>query len=174
MGSRARASTTALAQTMSPRGLKSERWKAHHNLGYDESARVYIWEDRDHTARELEALRGVPITQACCGRTNAFAMVEDGEAVVTHIALLDHLSHPATAHQMWSRQSDSDACRGSPPVVLPFYPLSEHSVARISCSESHSAMITTDGELYTWGVGVDGRLGHGTCEMLEVYDCHLS
>jgi hypothetical protein len=80
-GARARAASTALAQTLSPRGGKSERWKARDDMEYDESASVYIWEDGD-TAHELEALRGVPITEACCGRMHAFALLENGEAVV--------------------------------------------------------------------------------------------
>lgn len=31
----------------------------------------------------------------------------------------------------------------------------------IACGSSHSAAITSSGELYTWGMGEYGRLGHG-------------
>ena len=34
-------------------------------------------------------------------------------------------------------------------------------VFEISCGTSHSAAITSNGELYTWGLGDFGRLGHG-------------
>lgn len=34
-------------------------------------------------------------------------------------------------------------------------------VKEIACGSGHSAAITTNGELYTWGQGSHGRLGHG-------------
>lgn len=34
-------------------------------------------------------------------------------------------------------------------------------VRDIACGSAHSAAITSGGELYTWGLGQYGRLGHG-------------
>ncbi len=34
-------------------------------------------------------------------------------------------------------------------------------VKEISCGSNYSAAITSNGELYTWGQGAHGRLGHG-------------
>lgn len=31
----------------------------------------------------------------------------------------------------------------------------------IACGSAHSAAITSNGELYTWGLGSNGQLGHG-------------
>lgn len=39
--------------------------------------------------------------------------------------------------------------------------LLEKRVVFIACGSSHSAATTSDGELYTWGQGQYGRLGHG-------------
>jgi len=35
-------------------------------------------------------------------------------------------------------------------------------VVQVACGSTYSAAITADGELYTWGRGNYGRLGHGT------------
>ena len=34
-------------------------------------------------------------------------------------------------------------------------------VRDIACGSGHSAAVTSNGELYTWGQGDHGRLGHG-------------
>mmetsp|Transcript_34774 Transcript_34774/g.52483 ORF Transcript_34774/g.52483 Transcript_34774/m.52483 type:complete len:191 (+) Transcript_34774:195-767(+) len=34
-------------------------------------------------------------------------------------------------------------------------------VRQIACGSGHTVVLTTDGEVYTWGRGDDGRLGHG-------------
>lgn len=34
-------------------------------------------------------------------------------------------------------------------------------VVHVACGSTYSAAITVDGELYTWGRGNYGRLGHG-------------
>jgi hypothetical protein len=40
-------------------------------------------------------------------------------------------------------------------------------VVQVAASQFHSAAITEDGRLYTWGAGEDGRLGHGPCTAPE-------
>lgn len=39
--------------------------------------------------------------------------------------------------------------------------LKSKRVRDIACGSAHSAAITSSGELYTWGLGDYGRLGHG-------------
>ena len=42
------------------------------------------------------------------------------------------------------------------PLVLP----ENTFVEKVVCGGIHSALLTTDGSLYTWGCGSDGRIGH--------------
>lgn len=39
--------------------------------------------------------------------------------------------------------------------------LKSRRIRDVACGSSHSAAITSSGELYTWGLGDYGRLGHG-------------
>ncbi|KAG8176599.1 hypothetical protein JTE90_026848 [Oedothorax gibbosus] len=52
----------------------------------------------------------------------------------------------------------------SSPVPVLVLDLCGKSVRKIACGPTTSAAITAAGELYTWGRGKSGRLGHGTCE----------
>ncbi|GLI65760.1 hypothetical protein VaNZ11_009375 [Volvox africanus] len=48
--------------------------------------------------------------------------------------------------------------RSTPVPVLPLMPL---GVVQVAAGENHSAALTADGRLYTWGRGKYGQLGHG-------------
>ena len=37
-------------------------------------------------------------------------------------------------------------------------------IAEVSCGESHVAVVTSDGHVYAWGAGGQGRLGTGAEE----------
>ncbi len=47
-------------------------------------------------------------------------------------------------------------------------------VVHIACGSTYSAAITADGELYTWGRGNYGRLGHGKLHLHSTSGCRLS
>ena len=60
-----------------------------------------------------------------------------------------------TVHDIFSRFRDE------PTVVTA---LSGKQVIHIACGSTYSAALTAGGELYTWGRGNYGRLGHGGSE----------
>lgn len=46
--------------------------------------------------------------------------------------------------------------------------LAGKQVVQIACGSTHSAAVTSEGELYTWGRGNYGRLGHGKTSIIII------
>lgn len=60
------------------------------------------------------------------------------------------------------RLGHGDANPRETPTKIPT--LSDKCIVKIFCGATYSAAITQNGELYTWGRGTYGRLGHGTSD----------
>lgn len=43
----------------------------------------------------------------------------------------------------------------------------DESKLQVACGENHSAALSLDGRVYTWGLGKTGQLGHDSTETLE-------
>ncbi|KAF4687477.1 hypothetical protein FOZ60_003951 [Perkinsus olseni] len=54
-----------------------------------------------------------------------------------------------------------DGCLRSSTPLRVRGPLEERKIVKVACGGSHMAAVTDEGELYTWGYGRDGNLGHG-------------
>ena len=64
----------------------------------------------------------------------------------------------------WGLSSSGQCGHGDPndvPIPKAIRSLSGKSVKLVSCAEHHSAAVSEQGILYTWGRGHNGRLGHG-------------
>ncbi|EGG22456.1 regulator of chromosome condensation domain-containing protein [Cavenderia fasciculata] len=51
------------------------------------------------------------------------------------------------------------------PTLIPFFAENRIKVDQVSCGGAHSLLLTTDGRVYSWGCGEDGKLGHGDEEL---------
>ena len=79
---------------------------------------------------------------------NVYSWGHGGNGRLGHSTLSRHL------------QGNEDAQRGSlTPTKI--RTLEMHSIVSIAAGEAHSAAISSDGSLFTWGSGSYGRLGHG-------------
>jgi len=43
----------------------------------------------------------------------------------------------------------------------------DQQVVDVACGQQHTACITKDGEVYTWGNGKNGALGHGNWDQVD-------
>ena len=75
----------------------------------------------------------------------------------------------------WGRGQDGQLGHGDAaadvwePKRIEFFASSGTVITALSCGYFHSAAVSEDGLLYTWGFGAGGRLGHGTPAQSELF-----
>lgn len=95
----------------------------------------------------VDALRGVAVRQLACGSGHTCVLTQDGEVFT------------------WGRGDDGRLGHGDsgwkyvPRLVTA---LAGQVVTQITCGSYHTAAVTNNGELFTWGGGMYGKLGHGS------------
>nr|GMC52650.1 PH, RCC1 and FYVE domains-containing protein 1-like isoform X1 [Ipomoea batatas] len=97
----------------------------------------------------INTLSGLKITSAACGEYHTCAITVDGELYTWgdgtyNFCLLGH----GTGISHWTPKK----VRG---------PLEDKHVSMVSCGPWHSAVVTSMGQLFTFGDGTFGALGHG-------------
>lgn len=96
--------------------------------------------------RRVSHLVGVPLAQVACGATHSVGLTPSGTVFV------------------WGRNSCgqlglSDQRDRLHPTVLK--PLRSQRIKHVCCGENHTAALTADGGVFTFGAGTHGQLGHG-------------
>ena len=131
---------------------------AFHTAVVTSDGAVYTWgrgkhgqlghgdEDNQHTPKRVEALASTCVRALACGAFHTAALTSDG-AVYTW-GECDHgqLGHGDTDDQHTPKRVEA---------------LVSVSVRALACGGFYTAALTSDGTVYTWGRGDDGRLGHG-------------
>eukprot|EP01018_Ginkgo_biloba_P033534 Gb_19587 [translate_table: standard] len=84
--------------------------------------------------------------QVACGHRLTVALTTSGQVLTMGSAIYGQLGNP---------QSD-----GNLPCLVE-EKLTEETVEEIACGAYHVAVLTAKAEVYTWGKGANGRLGHG-------------
>jgi len=97
----------------------------------------------------VNGLLGLPISQICCGGQHAAILTAFGEVYTWGRGGFGRLGHGDT-------QSLSD-----PKFVSA---LEGIKCCQVACGFAYTAVVTTEGALYTWGAGENGRLGLGDVE----------
>ncbi|KAM6119266.1 LOW QUALITY PROTEIN: RCC1 domain-containing protein 1 [Pterocles gutturalis] len=127
--------------------------------------------------RLVEALAGVPMRAVAAGGWHSASVSEAGDLYVWGWNESGQLALPAKALAE-ERAQDEDAGAGEGCMELT--PAAEDTafisiqafpalldlpqdleVSAVSCGSRHTAVVTRGGELYTWGWGKYGQLGHG-------------
>jgi len=159
-------------------------------MALTKSSAVYFWGNNNHgqsglggarfgqshrkieDPTEVEAFIGRKIVQLGCGSFFVLALSEDG--TVYSWGLIDCLGHGTVESVKATYPADEIAesvSKDKRCVLLIPHPIMElngKGVIRVTAGQWHSCAITGSGDLYTWGVGFQGRLGHGDKEPCSV------
>jgi RCC1 and BTB domain-containing protein len=94
----------------------------------------------------VDTLRGVGIQQIACGSAHTVVLSTEGEVLT------------------WGRGDDGRLGHGD--KLWKYVPritqaLAGQVVVQVTCGSFHTAAVTSNGDLFTWGGGMYGKLGHG-------------
>lgn len=97
--------------------------------------------------QHLQCLRGIPVAQVASGAYHSFVLSKSG-------ALF------GWGRNCFGQLGLNDEIDRNTPTFCKF--LKNQRLKYISCGENHTAVLTQEGGVYTFGAGGYGQLGHGT------------
>jgi len=131
-----------------------------HSACVDNLGNVYTWgagaygrcghgEETDAPVpRKVENLGGIPCSKLALGMLHSVVLTTKGKLYAWGTGAATGLASP----------SDSSV------VPTPREVLTPHVFSEVACGTYHTIALSAHGELFTWGLGTDGRLGLGTQE----------
>ncbi|GLE06225.1 hypothetical protein PINS_up015467 [Pythium insidiosum] len=152
-------STPCLVEALKAQPVRQVACGSRHTVVLLENKDVYTWGDKEngvsghgdtdghqYLPRVVEELRGQHVKQiSACGFHTA-ALTESGEVFTFGEGKFGRLGHNSERNQLVARKVET---------------LVGKRVKQIACGGFHTAAVTETGEVYTWGGGEHGQLGHG-------------
>ncbi|KAJ0406517.1 hypothetical protein P43SY_001448 [Pythium insidiosum] len=152
-------STPCLVDALKGQPVRQVACGSRHTVVLLESKDVFTWGDKEngvsghgdtdghqYLPRVVDELRGQHVKQiSACGFHTA-ALTEAGEVFTFGEGKFGRLGHNSERNQLVARKVET---------------LVGKRVKQIACGGFHTAAVTETGEVYTWGGGEHGQLGHG-------------
>ena len=116
-------------------------------------------EEDSHTPQLVAALAEKTICQASCGAFHTLALTTEGMAYVWGSGKDGKLGLGDVAYCPFFERDAAGQPFVSKPQLLSA--MANVRLLQLSAGSAHSAAVSDDGAVYTFGCGDDGRLGHG-------------
>ena len=109
--------------------------------------------------RQVRALEGVSVAAVACGTWHTVAMGADGR-----LFTCGRDGDGLLGRQCGAGAGPAAAAAAEPGVMGEVALLGQTSgrVVQVACGIRHTLALTSRGEVYSWGLGANGRLGHGS------------
>nr|XP_035951531.1 RCC1 domain-containing protein 1 isoform X2 [Halichoerus grypus] len=170
---------------------------AEHALLLDEAGQVFSWGQGRHgqlghgtleaepEPRLLEALQGLPMAEVAAGGWHSVCVSQTGDIYIWGWNESGQLALPTrslaedgkTVAREASGLNEGGPSGGEDGAPAPFIALQPFpalldlpggaDAVKASCGSRHTAVVTRTGELYTWGWGKYGQLGHKDTTSLD-------
>mmetsp|Transcript_15910 Transcript_15910/g.19420 ORF Transcript_15910/g.19420 Transcript_15910/m.19420 type:complete len:606 (+) Transcript_15910:599-2416(+) len=149
-----------LARALAGQVITQVTCGSYHTAAVSNNGELYSWgggmygklghgnEDGCSTPRKVEALVGLHIAQIACGSRHTAVVTSSGK-----LYTWGDKENGVAGH------GDVEGYQYTPKLLEK---LSNECVVQLSACGFHTGCITEHGEVFTWGEGKFGRLGHGT------------
>eukprot|EP00743_Colponemidia_sp_Colp-15_P008722 GILK01009499.1.p1 GENE.GILK01009499.1~~GILK01009499.1.p1 ORF type:complete len:421 (-),score=31.77 GILK01009499.1:152-1375(-) len=148
-------------RALQKQGIKMVICGSRHTLAVDGEGKVYSWGSGDfgilgheeqkaeYVPRVIDAFftAGVSIKLVACGQQHSLALTDSGTLF-------------SWGHGKDGRLGHNNEQDVSIPTII--RGIEDRVVRAIACGSKHSLAIDKKGELFSWGCGSDGQLGHGS------------
>ncbi|KAM9312655.1 RCC1 domain-containing protein 1 [Gastrophryne carolinensis] len=143
----------------------------HGQLGHGDVEDV--WDPR-----VVEALHGVTMKEVAAGGWHAASISEGGDVYCWgwnesgQLGLPSRIMTQERIKPLEKTEEGKDEDTDTEYIAIQAFPAlidlpQESEASRISCGSRHTAVVTCAGQLYTWGWGRYGQLGHGDVKSLD-------
>ncbi|XP_075072549.1 putative E3 ubiquitin-protein ligase HERC4 isoform X2 [Mixophyes fleayi] len=132
----------------------------HHSLALSKESEIYVWGDnrfgqlglgyelkKEAAPKHLKSLSGIPFYQIAAGGAHSFALTLSGAVF-------------GWGRNKFGQLGLNDESDRSVPCLLKS--LRSQKIVHICCGEDHTAALTKEGGVFTFGAGGYGQLGHNS------------
>lgn len=121
---------------------------------------------------------GITFKQVACGKNHAAAITDNGKLVTWGNPDEGKLGHTPKVQTEDEKKSKFEQYKkkGYQPrnyaekneIDFVGGELADRKIKAVACGFQHTAVITEDGDVYTWGNGKSGALGHGNWDQVSL------